>query len=428
MASDPLFDSIPGSVTAPAGFRAWGESCRIKGGGGERPDLALVVADRPGPFAGTFTTNRVCAAPVRSCMERMGRPAGAIVANSGNANACTGEQGRRDAEEMARRAARSLDLEPAQVLPASTGRIGVPLPMERILPGIERAAATLTGREEGGRRAALAIMTSDTVPKEAALEVRAAGSRFRIGGIAKGAGMIAPSMHREGPLHATMLAFLTTDLAVEPSLLQEALDGAVSLGFNRISVDGDTSTNDTVLLLSTPGESPVRSPDSPLYQAFRQALERICEDLAGKIVSDGEGTSRVARVVVEGALDSHQARKAALAVANSQLVKASWAGGDPNWGRVMAALGASGARLEEGAVDLAYSNGSSPEPLPALRAGTPCGTPFEDLCDRVAAREFTLHIDLNQGEGSCTRIACDLTQEYVRFNQGDTSDPASMGG
>ena len=432
MSSEATLETIPGAITAPDGFSAAGVFCGVGGNrskGRQRPDLALIVGERPGAVAGTFTTNRICASPVRTCMRRMERGvAQAVVANSGNANACTGPRGDEDAETMARETARHLGIDPGLVLPASTGRIGVPLPMERIRRGIAAAARDLAAGEEGARRAAEAIMTSDTFPKEAAVEVECEGRRFRIGGIAKGAGMIAPDMHRKGPLHATMLAFLTTDLTLDPSLLQLALDQAVDRSFNCISVDGDMSTNDTVLLLSGGREHPVDSEDSPHFLAFRRALNELCRKLARCIVADGEGTARTVTVLVEGARNDEQAAIAARAVAGSQLVKTSWAGGDPNWGRILAALGACGVDLEEDSIDIAYSNGETVAPVPVIRSGVPSGIPFPTLCDIVAPKEFDLHVHLNLGRGTARHTSCDLTEEYVRFNRGDISDPGSMGG
>ena len=257
-----FFHGIAGSVTAPAGFLAAGVFCDLKRLGtgkgsnkGQKRDLALLVSQAPATVAGTFTTNQVCAAPVRLCAERVRRGvARAVVVNSGNANACTGPRGRLDAEEMARLTAVALNILAADVLVASTGRIGVPMPMDNVRKGIEKAAARVDSSLAGGSHAAEAIMTSDTRPKEVAVQFKLGGKTVRLGGICKGAGMIQPGMSQSGaapalrPLHATMLCFLTTDAAVEAKTLQAALNKAVARSFNRITVDGDMSTNDTVLI------------------------------------------------------------------------------------------------------------------------------------------------------------------------------------
>ena len=318
----PSFHDIGGSVTAPQGFRAAGVFCDIKrlgtGAGsnkGRKRDLALIVSDAPAAVAGTFTTNRVCAAPVKLCVERVARGvARAIVVNSGNANACTGRQGLRDAGAMARMVAAACPgcgISPRQVLVASTGRIGVPLPMAQVKQGILDAARLLGSGPEQARHAAEAIMTSDTRPKEIAVEFELGGKTARLGGICKGAGMIQPGMSRTGarpalqPLHATMLCFLTTDAAVEAEFLQTALNEAVAKSFNRITVDGDMSTNDTVLLLANgrAGNPPLaaRARDRRLFQA---ALEHATLELARQIVLDGEGVSRFVTVRVAGAKSS----------------------------------------------------------------------------------------------------------------------------
>ena len=349
------FQQIAGSVTAPLGFRAAGVFCDIKRLGtgkgsskGAKRDLALIVSDTPAAVAGTFTTNRVCAAPVKLCLERVaGGKARAIVVNSGNANACTGRQGLRDAAAMARAAAEACGggISEREVLVASTGRIGVPLPMAQVRKGITDAARLLAGGPEAAREACEAIMTSDTRPKQIAVEFVLGGRKVRLGGIAKGAGMIQPGMSPTGarpalrPLHATMLCFLTTDAAVEGKFLQSALNEAVAKSFNRITVDGDMSTNDTVLILANG-----RAGNAPLDgrakgdRNFQTALDYMTLALAMQMVLDGEGVSRFVTVRVTGAKSAGDADAAARAVANSALVKTSWCGGDPNWGRILCSL------------------------------------------------------------------------------------------
>jgi glutamate N-acetyltransferase/amino-acid N-acetyltransferase len=476
---------ISGSVTAPQGFLASGVFCDIKRLGtgkgsnkGKKRDLALIVSEVPATVAGLFTTNQVCAAPVKVCLKHVKQgTARAIVVNSGNANACTGKQGLKDAFEMARIAAPAiaahLDSEPAPALPgerqpfrdrrhrirgehvlvASTGRIGVTLPMANVKRGILAAATALNHSAEKARHVAESIMTSDTQPKEIAVEFNVNRKLVRIGGVCKGAGMIQPGMSLTGqrpaaaPLHATMLCFITTDAAIEPGAIRIALNEAVAQSFNRITVDGDMSTNDTVLVLanglagneqiktadfrrlipSNP-QSAIRNRRSDAAAQFQAALNHVCLELAKMIVRDGEGVSRFVTVRVNGAKSFAEADAAARAVANSALVKTSWNGGDPNWGRIIDALGYSAATVVEDKVDIAYSAPGSRNLLYSLKRGQPTRTSFKTLCAAVAAKEFDLHINLDLGRASAVIYAADLTEEYVDFNKGDVSDPASLGG
>jgi glutamate N-acetyltransferase/amino-acid N-acetyltransferase len=443
---------VPGSITAPKGFRASGVFCDIKRLGtgkgsekGNKRDLALIVSDTPAVAAGLFTTNQVCAAPVKLCMARVKSGAArAIVVNSGNANACTGMQGRRDAEAMATATAQQLGLVAREVLVGSTGRIGVFMPMDNVKNGIEQAAAILGNNVEHADQAAEAIMTSDTRSKQVAVEFGVGRTTVRIGGICKGAGMIQPGMSASGrrpaaaPLHATMLCFITTDAAIERTALQLSLTEAVANSFNRITVDGDMSTNDTILALAngmaqnsriTPAEirKAVRNGSGPAA-TFQAALNHVCLELARMIVKDGEGVSRFIAVRVKGARSQADAEAAARAVANSALVKTSWCGGDPNWGRVLCALGYSKAKLEEEKADVGYSLPGSASIEFALRRGQPTNTRFETLCRITTQPEFDLHINLNLGQGSAVMYASDLTEAYVDFNKGDVTNPASLGG
>jgi len=454
MGTKSQFANIPGSIVAPKGFRASGVFCDIKRLGtgkgsnkGPKRDLALIVSDVPAMAAGMFTTNQVCAAPVKVCVARIGSGRGqAVVVNSGNANACTGPQGMRDAMEMARFAEQCLALRPGSAFVGSTGRIGLQMPMDNVRAGIVEAAVEL-GRTAGhAARAAEAIITSDTRPKQVAVEFLLGGRKIRIGGICKGAGMIQPGMSATGrrpaaiPLHATMLCFLTTDAAIGARALQAALQEAVALSFNRITVDGDMSTNDTVLIFANglAGNPQLNSSGfrlrAPHYGAtshaprFQSALNHVCLELAKMIVRDGEGVSRFVTVHVAGAKSNAEADRAARTVANSALVKTSWHGGDPNWGRIIDALGYSAATVVEEKVDIGYSAPGSRKILWSLKQGQPTRATFEDLCAAVARREFDLHIDLNLGQGHALIYAADLTEEYVEFNKGDVSDPASLGG
>ena len=402
------WQTIEGSVTAPQGFLAGGVFCDIKRLGtgkgsnkGVKRDLALLVSETPATVAGTFTTNQVCAAPVKVCLERVRRGlARAVVINSGNANACTGRQGLRDAQAMTGITAAALagrHISAEDVLVASTGRIGVRLPMENV-----------------------------------AVEFRIGGRTARLGGMCKGAGMIQPGMSASGKrpaLHATMLCFLTTDAALDAATLRTALDAAVARSFNRITVDGDMSTNDTVLLLANgkAGNAPPRAGSRDLA-VFQEALDHVTLELAKKIVLDGEGVSRFVTVRVRGAKTGGEAEAAARAVANSALVKTSWCGGDPNWGRILCALGYSTATIEESRIDVGYSAPGGRKVLFSLKGGRPTATPFRSLCAITTAAAFDLHINLNLGGGEALMYAADLTEAYVDFNKGDVNDPSTLGG
>ena len=387
-----------GGICAPAGFLCGSISCGIKSPKGPRDDTALLMSDTPCTSAAMFTTNLVKAAPVQVSMEylKSGNIRGVIL-NSGNANACTGAQGLADARLMAAVAAARIGLKPEQILVCSTGRIGVALPIKRIEAGV--AAIRLSRR--GSLSCAQSIMTSDTFPKEIAFAVETEVGTFHIGGIAKGAGMINPNM-------ATMLCVITTDAAVPQPALRVALRAAVENSFNRITIDGDMSTNDTVILLAN-GASGV----TPLLSQFQEALDTTSRALARMIVKDGEGVTRFVEVEVHGAASAGDARRAAEAVANSTLVKCAWAGGDPNWGRIMDALGYSGARMIEERTDIRYGD------LPIVERGVMARTPWTKLKAIAASKEFCVKIDLSLGEFSHTVWTTDLTEEYVRFNLGE---------
>ena len=445
------FKEIPGSVVAPKGLLASGVFCDIKRLGtgkgsnrGQKRDLALIVSEVPATVAGMFTTNQVCAAPVKVCIERVKKGvAQAIVANSGNANACTGEQGLKDAREMTALVAKHLHMPAEHVLVGSTGRIGVKMPMANVRDGISEAVTLLDNSPESAAHAAEAIMTSDTRPKQIAVEFKLGVKTVRIGGICKGAGMIQPGMSATGKrpaafplqrsnastLHATMLCFITTDAVIEAKVLRTALQEAVAQSFNRITVDGDMSTNDTVLALANGlaqnRKFGIRNSEFGIFQA---ALNHVCLELAKMIVRDGEGVHRAVTVRVNGAKNFADADAAARAVANSPLVKTSWHGGDPNWGRIMDALGYSPAKIVEGKVDIGYSAVSSKKILWSLKRGQPTTVIFRQLCGAVAPKEFDLHINLNLGKAGAVIYAADLTEEYVDFNKGDVDDPASLGG
>jgi glutamate N-acetyltransferase/amino-acid N-acetyltransferase len=461
------FKEIPGSIVAPKGFLASGVFCDIKKIGtgkgsnkGPKRDLALIVSETPAIIAGMFTTNQVCAAPVKICVERVktGGRVQTLVVNSGNANACTGKQGMADAREMVSFTERALNFPKGSALVGSTGRIGVTMPMDNVRAGIIEAATLLGSAVENADHAAEAIMTSDSRSKQIAIEFKLGGKTVRIGGICKGAGMIQPGMSPTGArpatlphggLHATMLCFITTDAAIDAKVLQAALNEAVAHSFNRITVDGDMSTNDTVLVLAnglagnpkmaaadvsrliSKKKEKVRADSHRLlrdFKIFQSALNHVCLELAKKIVRDGEGVHRVVTVRVNGAKTIQDADAAARAVANSALVKTSWHGGDPNWGRIIDAIGYSPATVVEEKIDIGYSANGSEKILWSLKRGQPTKATFKELCAAVAPKEFELHINLNLGHANAVMYAADLTEEYVDFNKGDVGDPSSLGG
>jgi glutamate N-acetyltransferase/amino-acid N-acetyltransferase len=453
------FKIINGSVVAPRGFLAGGVFCDIKRLGtgkgsnkGQKRDLALIVSEVPATVAGMFTTNQICAAPVKVCIERVKKgTARAVVINSGNANACTGKQGMKDAREMTALLAKHLHLPAEHVMVGSTGRIGVTLPMGNVKRGILEAAKVLGNTSLHAAQTVEAIMTSDTRPKQIAVEFKLFGKTVRIGGICKGAGMIHPGMSATGArpaaLHATMLCFITTDAAIEAKTLQAVLQNAVAQSFNRITVDGDMSTNDTVLVLANglagnplivgdevtnlTSSGKIRASSRRLlqdFEVFQAALNHVCLELAKMIVRDGEGVHRVVTVRVNGAKTVADADAAARAVANSPLVKTSWHGGDPNWGRIIDALGYSPAKIVEEKVNIGYSSANSKTILWSLKRGQPTKATFKQLCAAVAPKEFDLHIHLNLGPAGAVIYAADLTEAYVDFNKGDVGDPGSLGG
>jgi glutamate N-acetyltransferase/amino-acid N-acetyltransferase len=393
--------TIAGGVTAPAGFRASGVACGIKANG--KPDLSLVVSETLASTAAVFTTNVAQAAPIlvsRDHLQRSDGRAAVVVTNSGCANACTGEHGLRDAREMTRLTAAAVGCAIEAVLVASTGVIGVKLPMPRVASGIRLAAGALS--PDGGTDAARAIMTTDPFSKEAAAEASVRGATFRVGGMAKGSGMIEPMM-------ATMLGFVTTDAGVEPALLQRALRAAADDTFNAISVDGECSTNDSVFALANGASGVTLTEDD--YPVLVAALRRVCEPLAIDIVRGGEGATKLITIRVTGANTNEDAKTTARAIANSPLVKTAVHGGDPNWGRLVAVAGRATrtlvldrAKIRIGPVEL-FANGA----------------PFDERAPEAAeylhGKEIDLHVDLGTGgPGEARMWSCDLTADYVRIN------------
>jgi glutamate N-acetyltransferase/amino-acid N-acetyltransferase len=391
---------VDGGVTFAAGFTAGAVYAGIKTPGPDKFDLAILASDRPAAVAGIFTRNAFCAAPVVVSRERVAaRRARAVIANAGNANACTGEQGLADAREMAALAARKIDGDPSDVLVASTGLIGVPMPMDQVRAAVSDIAFVV----DGGARFARAIITTDTHPKEAAVELELGGHTVRIGGCAKGAGMIHPDM-------ATLLAFVTTDAAVEPDFLQAALRRAGADSFNMITVDGDTSTNDTLVALANGAAGNPVVGGGEDGERFTAALTHVCSELARAIVADGEGATRTIRVDVQGAASDDDARMAARSVVRSSLVKAAVYGSDPNWGRVLCAIGYSGASVDPARVDLYVGD------VQLVKGGAPVPGSREAAGEMMKQREVVFRADLHLGSSTATAWGCDLTEAYVVEN------------
>lgn len=396
------FEYVEGGVTAAQGFRAAGVAAGIRKR--ERRDVAMLVADQPAAVAAVYTTNKVAAAPVQLDRERTRNgSAQAVIVNSGCANACTGSVGLQNAREMARLAAHELQIAEELVLVCSTGVIGVHLPMERIAAGIKLATQKLS--RTGGADAAQAILTTDTVDKQMAVELEIDGQTVYIGGMCKGSGMIDPNM-------ATMLAFVTTDAKVHPQALDQALRAAVEVSFNRVIVDGDRSTNDTVILMANGAVDHTElNPYHSQWQYFVDALSTVCLELGKKMVLDGEGATKFVEVLVKGARTQEDAHLAARAIANSALVKTSWFGLDPNWGRVIAAVGYSGAEVDDQRAQIFYGS------ICAYDKGTVADKSLLNAMQEVMRkRSFKVVVNLNLGEGEDTVYTCDLSYDYVKIN------------
>jgi glutamate N-acetyltransferase/amino-acid N-acetyltransferase len=399
---------VSGGVCAPKGFRAGGIWCGIKASSRKR-DLALIYSEKPCTAAAMFTTNRVKAASVLVSREHLARGRlRAVIANSGNANACTGEAGLAAARRMAELAADEFALEPSDVAVASTGVIGVPLPIAAIESGISSLADSLRADESGHEAALEAIMTTDTRKKAAGLELEIDGKPVRMGGMTKGSGMIHPSM-------ATMLCFVTTDAAISGELLDKALRRAVARSFNRLTVDGDTSTNDTVIVMANgeAGNDPI-SAEGPAFGLFAQALEALCVKLARAMARDGEGATRLLTVSLRGASDEAAAETLAKAVASSSLVKAACFGADANWGRVLCALGYAGADFDPEKTDIRFA--SSGGEILVCRGGAPVPFSEEEAKKILTREEIEIRIDLGGGQGCAVVWGCDLSYDYVKIN------------
>jgi len=404
---------IPGGITAPKGFKAAGVHCGIKK---NKPDLAMIHSDVSAVAWAMFTSNKVKAAPVQVSIKKIrNRRAQAIIVNSGIANACMGKRGIKDAQSMSKLAAQELRIREEDVLIASTGHIGEPLPMCKIEEGIKQARLLLSSK--GGRQAAEAILTTDTFAKEISVETDIPGrgkNRVKIGGIAKGVGMISPNL-------ATMLCFITTDACITEDALGEAIKSAVNKSFNQISVDGDMSTNDTVFIMANgqAGNRKIKTwhkkkklrVKDENFDYFSQALDFICISLAKMLVRDGEGATKLIEVKVEGASFPKDARRIARAVASSSLVKTAIAGASPNPGRVMAALGAAHTRIEPDKVDVYFNN------LLTVRNGVGIQSIRQKLREVLKQNEIKIIIHLNQGNCRTTFWGCDLTEKYVKINK-----------
>ncbi|MBP5299808.1 MAG: bifunctional glutamate N-acetyltransferase/amino-acid acetyltransferase ArgJ, partial [Victivallales bacterium] len=399
-------------VTSPKGFRASGVTAGLKPSG--QPDLALLVSDAPAEAAGAFTSNLFAAAPVEWDRKvlRGGAPMRAVVVNSGVANACTGQQGAADAEAMAVYTAERLGCRSGEVFVSSTGVIGKQLPMDIIRHGIDLAAAALS--TDGGEAAAKAIMTTDTVEKRVAVEFELNGRPVRIGAMTKGAGMIAPQMVlcQNRPKQATMLAYFTTDAAVTREALRSALGNALENSFNRIIVDGDTSTNDTMIVMANglAGNEPIAE-DTPEWYQFVEALRFCAARLAKAMVLDGEGVTKFVELNVSGTADNVSARRIAEAIARSPLCKTAWYGADANWGRILCAAGYSKIPFKPPQVDLDFDD------VPVVRNGLAVENASEEAQSAVLKkRSFQVNLKVGPGPGHFTIWTCDLSHEYVNIN------------
>ncbi|PKM41881.1 MAG: ornithine acetyltransferase [Firmicutes bacterium HGW-Firmicutes-8] len=394
------FIHIDGGVTAPSGFKASGVKARIKY---DKKDLAVIVSEVPAAAAGVFTTNKVKAAPVLLCAENLADyTAQAVVVNSGCANACTGDSGMEMARQMAAAAALNLGIKPSDVMVASTGVIGQKLPMDRIIPGIALAAGAVSS--EGGHDAAEAIMTTDTVPKETAVQFKLGEKMVTIGGIAKGSGMIQPNM-------ATMLAFLTSDVNIDPLLLNKALKFVADRTFNMVTIDGDTSTNDSLVILANgmAGNTRIEQEDVS-FRIFRDALAEVCITLVKMIARDGEGATKLVEIRIRNAPSFTDAKAVAKAIANSNLVKTAIFGEDANWGRIICAVGYSGIDINPDRIDIYLGE----EKVAENGAGLDFS---EDRAKVILQQEhIIITVDLHIGDAAATAWTCDFSFDYVKIN------------
>lgn len=397
-----MLNAITGGVTAPKGFLAAGVKAGIKKSG--KQDVAIIYSEVPAAAAGVFTTNTMAAAPVViSRKVAASGVASAVAVNAGCANACTGEQGALDAQQMAKEAAAALSVPTEQVFVASTGIIGQMLPMDKLTVGIKDAASKLT--KEGEADACMAILTTDTMEKKTGYTFTLAGQTVTIAGMAKGSGMIHPNM-------ATMLGFITTDAAIDSALLQQALKAATEVSFNMVSVDGDTSTNDSVFVMANgmAGNAKITDATSADFAVFQEALTTVCTDLAKKIAKDGEGASKFLEVNVEGAASFVSAKKIAMAIAKSPLVKTAFFGEDPNWGRIICAIGYSGENIQPADTNIWIGD------VQVVDGGM--GADFKEAALKTIMAKDDIVITAKVGNGTekATVWTCDFSYEYVKIN------------
>ncbi|WP_435922702.1 bifunctional glutamate N-acetyltransferase/amino-acid acetyltransferase ArgJ [Paenibacillus sp. DYY-L-2] len=401
-----LFHTVPeGSITSPKGFRAGGLHCGLKKT--DRNDLGAILCEVPAVAAAVYTTNVFQAAPLKVTRESIasgGRRLRAVVVNSGNANACTGQQGEADAYEMRAATAAALGVDEHAVAVASTGVIGELLPMDRVNAGIKGLPAALSAGADGAEQFCQAILTTDLVKKEVCVSLAVDGREVVIAGAAKGSGMIHPNM-------ATMLAFVTTDAAVEPQALQQLLGETTDLTFNMITVDGDTSTNDMLVAMASGlADNRPLAPGHPDWEAFAAAFGHVCRTLAQAIARDGEGATRLVEVTVQGAVTDESARAIAKTVIGSSLVKSAVFGADANWGRIIAAVGRAGEPVNPETVDIRLGD------IVVLSGSRPIPFDEDEALVYLQGDTVVIHVDLHNGNGSATAWGCDLTYDYVRIN------------
>jgi glutamate N-acetyltransferase/amino-acid N-acetyltransferase len=391
------------TITAPKGFLATGLHCGIKESG--KPDLGLIACPAGATAAAVFTTNKIVAAPVAISKQHVkNAKLYGIVVNSGNANACTGQKGLSDAIKMCRTTAKQMNVDPHQILVASTGIIGHALPIAKITDGIKKASATLSDSASAGLNFAKAIMTTDTKPKQAVRQLKMSGKRITIAAAVKGAGMIAPNM-------ATTLCFITTDVAISKALLQKALRDAIGNSLNKLTVDGHQSTNDTAIILASglAKNSPVTKQNSN-YKKFAAASADLCDVLARQMAADAEGATRIFKVVVSGAATKAQAQKCARSVADYDLVKCAIHGADPNWGRIICAAGSCGVKLNPKKLSCKIGN------MTVFRSGRPVKFNPKRVSRIIAAKQHTITLGLGAGKASDFCYGCDLSREYIKIN------------
>ena len=392
-----------GTITAAKGFLAAGVACGVKRSG--KPDMGVIHCPGGATAAAVFTTNRIVSAAVEVCREHVKRgKVYGVVVNSGNANACTGKKGLSDAIGMCQTTAGQLGVAGGDILVASTGIIGEALPMKKITAGIEKAAAKLSARARGGASFARAIMTTDTRAKQAVRKVRISGREITIAGTVKGAGMIGPNM-------ATTICVITTDVAIRKPLLQRALRDAIGGSLNKLTVDGHQSTNDTAMILASgAAENPPITGECPRYRKLAKALGDLCEDLVMQMALDAEGATRVFKVVVKGAASKSDAAKAARAVADYDLVKCAVHGGDPNWGRIICAVGSCGAKLKPEKLSCKIGD------ISVFRNGKPAKFDTKKASKAISRRFGSITVDLGAGKSADFCYGCDLSKEYVAIN------------